>query len=499
MSRGCSGWSITNPSRLKQLKHRYFEPKLLPKLLGINREPLRDVGLFTRPDLYPHADLLGDDLSQLKLQLDNRGGGIGRVQIFVNGKELLADARGPKPDVAAKSATLSLDLSGALLLPGKLNRVEVITWNGEGYLSSRGCTRDFAGPMEVADPPRLYAVVAGISSYENDALNLRFAAKDAEDFATALELGGKRLFGPDQVQLHLLTTSDHPRALAPTKANFEKVFAALRKAKPGDVLVVYLAGHGVALQQGSDLYCYLTANARTLDPQDFSDLAVRTATTVSSEELAEWIKQIPALKQVLILDTCAAGAAVVKLTEKRDISGDQIRAIERFKDRTGFHVLMGCSADRVSYEASQYAQGLLTYSLLQGMRGASLRDEQFVDVSKLFQYAADRVPELAQNIGGVQRPVVAAPRGTSFDVGQLMAEDRAQVPLSLVRPILLKPSLLNRDEDEDDLRLSVLLRQRLVESSQPAGRGQGPAIVYVPEDEFPARGSPHGNVHRRGK
>ncbi|MDX1947200.1 MAG: hypothetical protein SFU86_17500, partial [Pirellulaceae bacterium] len=192
------------------------------------------------------------------------------------------------------------------------------------------------------------------------------------------------------------------------------------------------------------------------------------------------------------LDTGAAGAAVVKLTEKRDVPGDQIRAIERFKDRTGFHVLMGCSADRVSYEASQYAQGLLTYSLLQGMRGASLREEKFVDVSQLFQYAADRVPELAQNIGGVQRPIVAAPRGTSFDIGLLTPEDRARVPLALVRPILLRPSLLNRDEDEDDLKLSVLLRQRLAASSQPAGRGQNAAIVYVPEDEFPGAVRPTG-------
>src|SRR4029077_10242945 len=132
------------------------------------------------------------------------------------------------------------------------------------------------------------------------------------------------------------------------------------------------------------------------DLQTLADPAVRTATTVSSEELTRWIKDIPALQQVMVLDTCAAGAAAVKLTAKRDISGDQGRAIERLKDRTGFHVLMGCSADRVSYEASQYAQGLLTYSLLEGMRGAALRRGEYVDVSKLFQYAADRVPELAR-------------------------------------------------------------------------------------------------------
>ena len=65
---------------------------------------------------------------------------------------------------------------------------------------------------------------------------------------------------------------------------------------------------------------------------------------------------------------------------------------------------MGSAADAVSYEASRYGQGLLTYSLLQGMKGAALKEDQYVDVSKLFEYAADEVPRLAQNVGGIQRP-----------------------------------------------------------------------------------------------
>ena len=140
------------------------------------------------------------------------------------------------------------------------------------------------------------------------------------------------------------------------------------------MLVVYLAGHGVSLQRGVDTYCYLTREARSLDSAVLTDPEVREATTITSEELAEWTKLIPAGKQVLILDTCAAGAAAAKLTEKRDISGDQIRALDRLKDRTGFHVLLGCAADRVSYEASRYEQGLLTYSLLaRHARGGAAR------------------------------------------------------------------------------------------------------------------------------
>src|SRR5207249_9058693 len=105
---------------------------------------------------------------------------------------------------------------------------------------------------------------------------------------------------------------------------------------------------------------------------------------------------------------CAAGAAVQSLIAKRDLPSDQIRAIERLKDRTGFFVLMGSAADAVSYEASRYGQGLLTYSLLQGMRGAKLREGEYADVSSLFGYAQDTVPEMAKNIGGLQRPLLIA-------------------------------------------------------------------------------------------
>ena len=490
------------PIALNQLKERYYDPGLLAKHLGLNPEQLRKVEAFKEVKLYPEVALAafkpGD--KTLTLDLANRGGGIGRVQVFINGKELLADARGPKPNADAKKTTLTVDLVGAHLIPGKPNKVEVVTWNAEGYLSSRGLVREFDAPGEAStSAPELFAIVAGVSTYGNPALNLRFAAKDAEDFATALQIGGKRFFGADKVHLTLLTTTDAPNAVRPTKDNLRKAFEAAKKANPGDVLVIYLAGHGVALQQGNDLYCYLSADARSLDPAAMADPAVRAATTVSSEEMAEWIKQIPALKQVMVLDTCAAGAAASKLTEKREISGDQIRAIERLKDRTGFHVLMGCAADRVSYEANQYAQGLLTYALLQGMRGAALREEQFVDVSKLFQYAADQVPQLAQGIGGVQRPVVAAPRGSSFDVGRLESADKAAIPLALVKPLVLRPVLINRDEDEDNLKLTPLLRQRLHDSSLSTSRGKASPIVYVPEDEFSGAIRPTGTYSVVGK
>ena len=470
-------WVAGNePIALNQLKERYYDPALLAKVMGFNQEPLRKVEAFREVSLFPMATL-GQPTQDLKLAIDlaNRGGGIGKVQVFVNGKELLADARGPATDPNAKDARLSVDLANApSLKPGEDNNIDVVTWNQDGYLSSRSTRLIVKAPGQASSAqPELYAIVAGVSDYASPALKLKYAAKDAEDFAQALELGAKRLLGIDKVHLTLLTTSKDSKNPAPTRANLQKAFEEARKAKPGDVLVVYLAGHGMAMPgvPGSDdLYCYLTSEARGTD---LSDPAIRGEYAVTSTELTDWIKKIPALKQVMILDTCAAGAASKKLTEHRQISGDQIRAIDRLKDRTGFHILMGCASDKVSFEATQYEQGLLTHALLKGMKIAALDRQEFVDVRKLFEYAADEVPRLARNIGGIQKPEIASPRGSgSFDVGQLTTEDKAKIRLAILKPFLLRPRLSERDVGDDTLELVAPLRKRLGDNAGLVGPGQ---------------------------
>ena len=243
--------------------------------------------------------------------------------------------------------------------------------------------------------------------------------------------------------------------------------------------------------EGSDYY-YLTSEARTTD---LSDPAVRRVSGVSSAELTEWIKQIPALKQVMVLDTCAAGGAVAKLAENRSLSSEQIRSLDRLKDRTGFHVLMGAAADKQSLEATQYGQGLLTWAILQGMKGAALRDGQFVDVQRLFQHAADEVPRLARSVGGIQKPLIASPVGNSFDIGQLTAADKPLIPLATVKPMILKATFQDDVEMDDIISLGREVNSHLREQS---ARLRGDQLVYVDADELPGAWRMSGRYQRDG-
>jgi len=493
---------------LEQLKERYYDPGLVAKAFGFSNEPLRNVARFTDVDvkLYPEVKLEAPHpgSTKLKLEVVNSGGGIGRVQVMVNGKELLADARAPNQDPTAAKATMTVDLAGAPIKPGEPNEIRVVSRNAEDYLSSGGVTVTYK-PAGVPDqsPPELYAILSGISEYSSADIRLRFAAKDAHDMAQAVRLGASRLFGDAHVHLTLLTSPALSGGQAATKANLAQAFEAAGKARPGDVFLVYLAGHGVAVK---DTYAYPTQEARTLD---LSDPAIERETAVNSEDLVEWIKKVPATHLVMILDTCAAGALAKRLAEKRDMPGDQIRAIERLKDRTGFYVLMGSAADAASYETSQFGQGLLTYSLLKGMKGAALREGKFVDVGTLFRNVSDDVPQLARGIGGIQKPRIAMPQWVScdsvtncntFDIGEFSPEERRAIPLGTIKPLVSRPLFLNAQLHRDNLQLTDALRNRLREESYASVRGQSgsPPPIYVDEDNFAGAASPTGDYSVEG-
>jgi hypothetical protein len=218
-------------------------------------------------------------------------------------------------------------------------------------------------------------------------------------------------------------------------------------------------------------------------PDVLSDKSSREQWAVTSEELAEWIagkSGVKALKRVIILDTCAAGSAAARLVQARAASPGRVRrAVKLLGERTGFHVLMGCARDKLSYESPRYGQGVLTYALLEGVKGAALQKGEFIDVDTLFGFAQNEVERLAFDINGIQRPQRADPEGGSFPIGQLNDEDKAAIPLSKAKEILLQPTLQNEVEKFDDLELSIKLGRALDDESSSTVDAKGAPFVYA--------------------
>src|SRR5262250_3212967 len=99
--------------------------------------------------------------------------------------------------------------------------------------------------------------------------------------AHAIEIAGKRRFGPEHVHITVLTSPAQPGAPLPTKENIRRAFEQVRKMPSKDLLIVYFAGHGVTVHE---MYAYPMQEATSLN---FSDEARRAKEAVTDEELAE--------------------------------------------------------------------------------------------------------------------------------------------------------------------------------------------------------------------
>jgi uncharacterized caspase-like protein/WD40 repeat protein len=477
------------PIELDQLRSRYYQPHLLAKFL--TRDPdLRNVPLFSAPALFPLVETRAPTREEPRLEivLTDRGGGIGEVPVYLNGQELAADARrlaeNQGSQVVDGTLRLWVDVRGdGRLRPSGKNVIAVHAFERENYLRSRprGEALFSEAAVEHADP-RLRAVVVGVSDYDGADIDLRYAAKDAEDFARALRIAGDRMLGPGRTTITVLSSGAASAQLEPTARNIKTALDTLRKSAHTDVVVVYFAGHGVTLGNESGDYYFLAADASSFG---LADAEVRRRVAISGNELAEIMKLIPAEKRAMILDTCGAGRFLQEFGTSRYPPDDEARALHRLHERTGFHILAGAAAGKPSWEASPYSQGLLTYSLLFGMRGAALDADRYVDVVRLFELAAQKVPQLARRILGVQRPLFASPGGgTSFAIGRVLPRDAAEIPLESERAVFVRARLDHATLYRDPLRLSAEIDARLRTIAEPDHTGRSP-IVFVDAEEYP--------------
>jgi hypothetical protein len=85
-------------------------------------------------------------------------------------------------------------------------------------------------------------------------------------------------------------------------------------------------------------------------------------------------------------------------------------------------------------------------------------------------------------------------------VGWLESADKANIPITIAKPIILRPLLINPAEGVDTLGLMAGLRRRLRDESYAAARGRSAqaAMVFVDEEEFPGAIRPSGTYTVEG-
>lgn len=527
-----TGDGVDEVVELTQMSDRYYDPGLLQKLLRFSEQPLRSVKGLETVDLYPIVELNLERDSFLNIVLTPRSGGIGRATLFINGREKVYDVR---PDSIDMNFTLPLnsdEYRSAYLYD---NTVSLQVYNQEESLHSRHVSIEYVYPKgakvtprgenttitttnpaeaatettttttttptsvafseEVALTAQLHIVCIGTSDYTGSEIDLTFPDQDAIAMSNALYSVGNELFGTNQpVAAYCLTTQ--PSAVAQSSLNAkvkwsfaskENVQTTLLKLQettnPQDVVIVFLSGHGKTIEiDNKPQFHYLTNEATSMNLTDRQLLA---NVAISTTELTDLLKQVPAYKQVVIIDACDSGQAINDLTGTRNLNGSQIRALNSMSSRVGMYLIAGSAAGKVSFEASTFGQGLLTYSLLEGMTGKALVADEidgkdfYVNVTELFLYAQARVPVLAASVQGIQQPQVNyPPKAGTFALG--IFNENTPIAIGDPKPVLVRTNFQSNLTFADEIELEKQVDSRLREESL---KGKEAEFVFADTDQ----------------
>jgi len=479
---------------LNQLKTLSWEPGLVEKLNGSIKEPItaKKINDIDICNVTPIVVQKGFNNGWYNFEITERRGGIGQIQLYINGKMIKDDyilSSLPKKGNAYQLALSDNDGEiKSRFEPGKSNIIKVKATTKDGNLSSQEATIATGVIDKSTANINVYIVSIGISDYKGEALKLNYAAKDAESFAATMQQSAKKLFNisnEDHVFNYIFTTSkNNPNK--PTKAAIVKQLNDIAKvAKANDILVIFFAGHGEMISGSKEFYL-LTQEAASFELE-----LVEKEVSINTQELNEWMRQIKANKQLLILDACKSGQAVENLQDlvvKRGGSADQLRALENLKDKTGTFILSAASSGQLANESGKFGQGLLTYSLLDGIKtGEGLKDDQ-IDVTRWFNTAGDKVRIMAKSIGEQQDPKIIG--SASFPVGLVDDEIKKNIQLSDAKKIIGRSIFYTGDPTLliDDLNISNSLDKAIANSTAD---NQAPFIFlenYKLSDAYHIRG-----------
>lgn len=266
---------------------------------------------------------------------------------------------------------------------------------------------DLTGDLQKTPILDKWALVVGISKFKNPAMNLRFPDKDAADFANFLVK-----------EQHF--AADHVKLLTNEKATRESIMTELgstwlpKNVKPGDLVLVFFAGHGSSAEQDA-------AHKNFVLAYDTNPLNL-FATGIEMQDLAGTIKsRINTDRVLIVLDACHAGAAE---TGSKSVYVMPKLNVETVMQGTGQLVIASSSADQVSFDSSEYKNGIFTHNLIAGLR-------KYPDLKRAFNYTKTAVEsESIKDFGKAQTPVLkdANWKGSSLILGAPPVQPRPARP-----------------------------------------------------------------------
>lgn len=306
-----------------------------------------------------------------------------------------------------------------LPLTDGINRIQISVLNEAGLESFRKLIEiNYANPRKELKPD-LYAIVIGLTNYQDSILNLRYASKDADDFA---ELINQKQDKYDSVIVFKLFNREA------TRENILKLKALLKLSDVNDEVLIYFNGQGF-FDKNLDYY-FGTYNINYKNP---------SVNGIGIKDIIYLFDKLPSRKRILLFNTCNSSevdedfkkfsaifknincmplpnegyagmgntkACLVKgVIELQKYSSSQgfKKTIEILKNQfiklrieTGA-VVIGSSSGAVEYPLND--NGAFTYSIIDGLKyhKADLNNDKLISISELSNYVNSKISLLTDN------------------------------------------------------------------------------------------------------
>jgi len=215
-------------------------------------------------------------------------------------------------------------------------------------------------------PPKVYAVIVGISDYEGTSSDLRYSSVDAELFYNNLKSAMPTECSRGDVRLLLNAQASDDEIEKTVKS----VFA---KAGSSDYVIFFFSGHG----SNQGYFCPYNIRSGRVDHTFIRDCFFNSK----------------AKYKVCFADACFSGDLV-------DQSESSISQLEGDK----IALLMSSKSYQTSMETASIEQGYFTYYIIKGMKGeADKSGDKYVTLAELFLFVKEEVSSATL---GEQVPVI---------------------------------------------------------------------------------------------
>jgi WD40 repeat protein len=395
----------TQVYNIDQFFEEFYRPGLLNEIYRTGGQIKSDANLIKRLEESPPPTVniispLNNDTARssaipVTVRLINNGGGINEIKIQNNGKSLPVDNTSLQQtggQARYLSRTINVDL-----VPGE-NKILVSAYSF-GRIESRPDTITVynKGPQRVIN---CYLVSIGINEYRNPALDLNYARADAEAFSSIIKEKSSGLF--KKIEIHELVDT------AATKNNILSIMDDLaRIVKPEDVLLFYYAGHGSMV---GNKFFFIPTESVSLYQED---KLIRES--IYAGLIQEKLKNIPALKQIVILDACQSGGSAEILAQR---GASEEKALAQLSRGSGVHVLAASGSEQFAAEVSELGHGVFTYIILDALQGSAdgIPKDGNVTIYELKAYLDDQVPELTEKYKGTPQWPYTFSIGNDFPI-----------------------------------------------------------------------------------